>query len=163
MYGMGPDLASFLSKISLDASPSGSEIERILNTTPVVGKINEVCKVPILLIMNSISDHPSLPARTQKILDELNYEIKNSDLDPKTKIALKKNIQDIEKIKDEYLSITKHNNQDAESVKRAYFNYLTNMGRFFDDIENHYTDLKARDKSVREALEVKWYETVEII
>lgn len=85
MYGLGAEISSFLTKIEYNPSAQGSIIEKIINKTPVIGALNQSLNIPVLLIMNSVSTHPSTLARIKKIKDELNKELNNSDLSPSTK------------------------------------------------------------------------------
>ena len=148
MYGMGPEISSFLTKIEFSSKASGSQVDRIISEIPIVGALHRSLDIPILLMINTVNTHPSTPARINKILDELNKELKNSDLSPKTKDEIKKNIKELEKIKDECLNIPIKNKYDAEHVKRLWIQFLMKNNDSANDLENYYTDLKERDKYV---------------
>lgn len=149
MYGLGPEIGSFLMKIGIDAGSSGLIVDKALNKIPIIGALRETLNIPILLLSNTLNTHPSTPARINKILDELNKELKDSDLSPKTKEAIKKNIKDLEKIKDEYTTVQKSKKYNAEMVKRMWFSFLINKGEKGNDYEDYYTDLKVRDDYVK--------------
>lgn len=149
MYGLGPEISSFLTKIEYSPKASGSQIERALSSIPIIGVIHESLNIPILLIINSITTHPSTPARINKILEELNKELKDSDLSPKTKQAVKRNIKDLEKVRDEFISTDKKK-LNAEMVKRMWMSFINSKGEFSNDLEDYYTDLDLRDKYVKE-------------
>lgn len=149
MYGLGPEISSFLTKIEYNPSASGSYIEKMISTTPIIGAMNEAIKIPILMIMHGSSVHPSTPARMDKIISELNKELNNSDLNPKTKVEIKKHINEIENIKDEFLNTTKNQKYDAEMVKRAWMSYVSTSGEVYDSDEQYYTDLDNRTKYMK--------------
>lgn len=150
MYGLGPELSSFLGKIEYNPSATGSKVEKITSTTPVLGALNEVMKVPLLMVMHGTSTHPSTPARMSKMIDELNKELKNSDLNPKAKEELKKDIKELEKIKDEFVSLSKSSDCDAEMVKRAWSAFISsNTDELNNAVEKHLTDLETRNKYMR--------------
>lgn len=154
MYGMGPEVSSFLMKIELDPSAWGSNVEKVIAKIPVIGALHETLNIPSLLLSNGISTHPSTPARINKILEELNKELKDSDLSPKTKEALKKNIKDLERIKDECTKPLDKKKYDAEMVKRMMISFISKKGEAENDYEDYYTDLKERDKYVKECEEL---------
>lgn len=149
MYGFGPEISSFLVKIEYSDASSGTNVDKILNKMPIVGALHASLDIPLLLMSNSTATHPSTPARINKILDELEKELKNSDLDPKTKKAVKKNIEDLKKIKEECANPAKSKNFNAQYVRKRWIAFLTNKNETTDDLENYYTDLETRDKYVR--------------
>ena len=152
MYGLGPEISSFLAKIEYNPAASGSNIEYILSNIPIIGAVKESIKIPVLMIMQGISNHPSTPARMDKIIIELNKELKDSDLNPKAKEAIKKNINDLEKIKDDFVNSTRNSKYDAEMVKRSWISYISNNGEVDNDIESYYTDLEDRNKYMKESV-----------
>ena len=149
MYGLGPEISSFLGKIEYSPSASGSHVEKIVSSIPIIGALQESLKIPVLMIMNGITVHPSTPARMNKIIEELNKELNDSDLNPKTKEEIKKNIKDLEKIKDDFVNSTKTSKYNAEMVKRAWVSFINNKGEINDDLESYYTDLESRNKYVK--------------
>lgn len=149
MYGLGPELATFLGKIEYSPMARGSYSEAILQSTPIIGAIRQSVYIPILMIMHGGEVHPSTPARMNKVIQELNYELKNSDLNPRTKEELKKDIRDLEIIKDEFLDTGKATNYNAEAVKRTWMAFIANDGEVNDSMEAYYTDLAARNKRVK--------------
>ena len=164
MYGLGPEISTFLAKIEYSPSSSGSYIDKFISITPIIGALHQSMKLPILMIMNGITTHPSTPARMDKIIQELNKELKDSDLNPKTKEELKKNIYELEKIKDEFISTSNSKNYNAEMVKRFWISYISNKGEVNDEIENYYTDLDKRNQYTRESCinESNLFNTVKI-
>ena len=156
MYGLGPEIGSFLSKITINNSNSGSKLDKALNTIPIVGALHETLNIPILLLTNTLNTHPSTPARINKILEELNKELKDSDLAPKTKEEIRKNIKDLEKLKDDCMNLPKDKRYDAEMVKRIWISYLFKHGEKSNDYEDYYTDLEARDKYVKNESSNTW-------
>lgn len=152
MYGLGPETVSFLTKIETDVHASGSKIDSLLTKIPVIGALHRSLDIPILYLTYSFTTHPSTPARINKILEELKQELKNSDLDVKTKKAVQSNIKELEKIKDEMAKpVDKKLLANGEDVKRIWLSFLMNKGEIDSDLEKYYTDLKERDKYVKEA------------
>ena len=149
MYGLGPEISSFLVKIKYSSKTSGTLTQRVLENIPVIGALHQSLSIPVLLLADSINTHPSTISRIDKILDELDKELKNSDLSPKTKEAVKKNIKDLERIKQEALAPQKNKKYNAEMVKRMWFAFLADKGTEPDSYEKYYTDLKTRDNYVK--------------
>lgn len=149
MYGFGPDISSFLVKIEYSDASAGTKVDKILNKMPIIGALHASLDIPLLLMSNSCATHPSTPARINKILDELKKELKNSDLDPKTKKAVERNIEDLEKIKNECANPEKSKNFNAQYVRKKWMAYLINKNETPNELEDYYTDLETRDKYVR--------------
>ena len=154
MYGFGPEISSFLLKITYDNGSSGLALDKLTSSIPVIGALKETLNIPVYLLSVGMTTHPSTPARITKILEELNNELKNSDLDPKTKEAVKKNIADMERIKAECMAPVEKKKLDAEMVKRMWISFLMGKGDPVNDYETYYTDLEVRDKYVRENLDL---------
>lgn len=152
MYGFGPELSSFLTKIGTTDAPVGTITEKIINNIPFIGALYEMTAIPVLCITNMIQDHPSTPARVKKMIDELEKEMNNTDLNPKAKSQLKKDLEEIRKVANELSNPPDNHTYNAEMVKRLWLAFLMNGGEIKDELEEYYTDLKARDKYVKEAL-----------
>lgn len=150
MYGMGPEISSFLVKIELDPKNSGSFIDTALTKIPIIGALHKTLTIPYLYIADSINSHPSTPARIKKIINELNQELNNSDLDKKTKKAVQDNIKELEKIQSE-IETKPTKIRNGKDVKRMWLSFLSKNGNIDSDIEKYYTDLSARDQYVKEA------------
>ncbi len=156
MYGLGPEIASFLTKIEYSPNASGSVIEKIVNKIPVIGAINQSVNIPILLITDTVSVHPSTVARTRKLISELEKEVNNSDLSASTKKALKANIECLKENEKKLLDLNnelgRHN--DAAAVKASWFRYLNSKGFFTNSDEEYYTDIEHRNTSMRESYDL---------
>ena len=153
MYGLGPELTSFLSKIEYSPSANGSIIESIVNQIPVIGALNEAVNIPILLITNTTSTHPSTVARVNKMIVELEKEVNNSDLSASTKKALKANIECIKENEKKLIDIDNSlgRSNDAATVKASWYRHLNSQGFFTNSDEEYYTNIENRNKSMREA------------
>lgn len=149
MYGLGPEISSFLVKIEYSPSSQGSIIEKVINQTPILGALSESLNIPTLLIMNSVADHPSTLARIKKIKDELNSELNNSDLSPSTKKAIKQNLLEMEKVEKSILDTSKGCKHDSAMVKQLWFNFLNDKGNFANFEEKYLTDIKYRNKKLK--------------
>ena len=131
MYGLAPEITSFLTKIEYNPSARGSVVEKIMNKIPVIGALNESLNISILMMMNTVSDHPSTLARSKKLIDELEKEMNNSDLSPSTKKAIKQNIEDLKKVQKQLIDAdNKYDKKDHATVKAAWFKCLNNQGVF---------------------------------
>lgn len=153
MYGLGPELSSALTKIEYSTSASGSIVDKVASSLPVIGALHAAMAVPALLLLNGLTTHPSTVARMNKIIAELEYELKNSELHPKTKQELKKNIEELKQIKEEFISLQKDKKYDAEMVKRFLMNSIANDPDDPTGVEKTYTDLANRNKYVKESNE----------
>lgn len=151
MYGLGPELSSALSKIEYSTSVSGSVVDKLMSNIPLIGALHAATAVPSLMLLNGLTEHPSTVARMNKIIAELEYELKNSELNPKTKQELKKNIQELEKIKEDFTSLQKDKRYDAEMVKRILMQSIANDPDNPTGVENTYTNIANRNKYVKES------------
>ena len=164
MYGLGPEISSFLVKIEYSSKTSGTITQRVLENIPVVGALHQCLSIPVLLMADSMNTHPSTISRIDKILDELDKELKSSDLSPKTKEAVKKNIKDLERIKQEAIAPQKNKKYNAEMIKRMWFAFLSDKGTEPDSYEKYYTDLKTRDDYVKkESVVDEFIDNIELI
>lgn len=153
MYGLGPELSSFLTKIEYSPSAGGSVIEAITNQIPIIGALNESLNIPILLITNTTSSHPSTVARVKKLIAELEKEVNNSDLSASTKKALKANIENLKENEKKLLDLDSSLSRtgNAAAVKASWYRYLNGQGFFTNSDEEYYTDIEHRNTSMREA------------
>lgn len=153
MYGLGPEITSFLTKIEYNPSASGSVIENITNRIPIIGAINQSLYIPILMITHSVAAHPSTVARTKKLIAELEKELKDSDLSASTKKAVQNDIKELEKNLDALVDADRRlsSRSDAASVKAAWFAYLNQDPNYSNNEEEYYTDIDHRNKNMKES------------
>lgn len=156
MYGLGPELSSFLTKIEYNPSASGSMVEKVVNKIPVIGALNQSLNIPILLITDTVSTHPSTVARTKKLISELEKEVNNSDLSASTKKALKSNIEALKESEKKLLDTNNElsRSNDAAAVKAKWFRFLNDKGFFTNSDEEYYTDIEYRNTSMKESFDL---------
>ena len=154
MYGLGPEISTFLTKISTVDAPTGTISEKIINNIPFIGALYEMTAIPVLCITNQIQDHPSTAARVNKIIDELEKEMNNVDLNPKAKAQLKKDLVEVKKVASELSNPPANYTYNGEMVKRLWLAFLMNGGEIKDELEEYYTDIKARDSYMKEASKI---------
>lgn len=153
MYGLGPEITSFLTKIEYNPSASGSIIENVANRIPIIGALNQAMNIPILMITNSVADHPSTVARTKKLIAELEKELNNSDLSALTKKAVKEDIKNLEENLNTLVDADRRmsSKADAASVKAAWFAYLNQDPNYSNNEEEYYTDIEHRNANMKES------------
>lgn len=117
MYGYGADQSSALVKLYNEKTTDA--IDDFYDKIPLIGKLNQTSKFSYWVAAETFSVHPSLPARVDNITKELNNELKKSDLPPKMKAQIKKNIEDLEKMKEEVRN-TPVSKSDTEALKKEW-------------------------------------------
>ena len=162
-YGLGPEISSFLVKIEYSAAASGSKVDEILSKVPIVGALRETVKVPVLLLSHGINTHPSTPARINQIIKDLNKELNDADLSPKTKKVIQANIKSLEEIKEECTKVPEKKKYNGEMVRKMWIAYITKNPEELDDLEDYYTDLETRDKYVKEEATDEVFNNIELL
>ena len=155
MYGLGPEITSFLTKIEYNPSASGSAIESVANRIPIIGALNQSLHIPILMITHTVADHPSTVARTKKLIAELERELNESDLSVSTKKAVKANIKELEENLKTLVDADKRmSKSDAATIKAAWFDYLNRDPNYSNNEEEYYTDIKHRNDNMMESCDL---------
>lgn len=95
MYGLGPDLSSALVKIER-VGPTKST--QLVKETPVIGWIYDILMMPLTIIGTVLDVHPETTARVINQQKYLKEELKKSNLDPKMKAELSKNLAESDKV-----------------------------------------------------------------
>lgn len=104
-YGYGPELQEFLVKNKYKVS--GWVDERIIREMPVAGIWLDLADLPSHIIQSIVAAHPDYAFRCKDQINMLKRELDSSDLDPKMKGTIRKNIKELEKSLDQLLDYTK--------------------------------------------------------
>lgn len=94
MYGFGPALSSALFKFRTIKGTSGFAKEAI-EGIPIIKDIISLNQLPLQLIMLTMDEHPTEYARSQNMIETLEYDLDNSKLDPKMRKTIQKDIDGI--------------------------------------------------------------------
>ena len=103
MYGYGPEAAS--ADIKFD-NPVGTE--KILDRIPVVGSIYGLFTVAASVLFTFVDPHPVTSARVNSYISLIEHDLKNSDLDEKTKKCIREDIKKINATIKEYQEKESH-------------------------------------------------------
>ena len=139
MYGYGTELHSFLQKIT-DYYVKELNIKQNRNSVVIAYKVFDYMLTNALLYMlNLMDEHPSDLARIKVSIEYLKRELAKEGLDPKVKLELMKQINDMQKLIDDYINFPK--DEDNIAIIRAYYKEL--YRRFGGDRREQDTDNKA--------------------
>lgn len=150
-FGYSEDLASGLLKMNLSHSPTGTNIEEIINNIPIIGTINNVSSIPFRILMSPFEAHPLPPKRINAMVVELETELKRSDLSPAMKKEVKENIKAIKETVDLYTA--PKNTPDTLKYNRKWLQKQIN----YKSKANKFADMDMVEKEVYEAAIVTEY------
>ena len=145
MYGYGSDQATALSKMYfLDKK---DPVEDFYDKVPLVGKLNQASKFSYWVLAETFSVHPSLPARVDNIIKELEGELKKTDIPPKMKAQIKANIKDLEEFKDAVRKMEIEGGDTAKAKKEWLKKWIDMSGNpdVKNKFENDMMNMKDRD------------------
>ena len=145
MYGYGPDQSTALAKMYFSEKDAFNDF---CKKVPIVGKLNESSEFSYWVLAETFSQHPSLPARVDNILKELQDELKKSNLSPTMKKKIQDNIKDLEEFKD---SVRKMNidKSDPNKMKKEWLKVMIASSENPDvknKYENELMNMKSRDE-----------------
>ena len=139
MYGYGPELHSFLRKIE-EYYIKMYNIKQTRNTVIVAFKVFKALLIDsILYTLNIMDPHPNDLARIKVSIEYLKRELAKESLDPKVKIQLLQQVEEMQKLIDDYINFPK--DEDNIAIIRAYYREL--YKRFGGDRREQDTDNKA--------------------
>lgn len=150
-FGYSEDLASGLLKMNLSHSPTGTNMEEIINNIPIIGTINNVSSIPFRILMSPFEAHPLSPKRINAMVVELETELKRSDLSPAMKKEVKENIKAIKETVDLYTA--PKNTPDTLKYNRKWLQKQIN----YKSKANKFADMDMVEKEVYEAAIVTEY------
>lgn len=154
MYGYGPALAESFNKMELyDFSPD--QLEKLPKMVPFIGCLIDALYLPIRLINNAIDPHPLQIQRTTDQVRMLEEEMKKSNLDPKMKKRIQKDIDNINKSIQASMDTSKNATTDPDFVHHVVNRIMYNTvdGKTIRDIIFNFDPngkYKSYDKTIDE-------------
>jgi chaperonin cofactor prefoldin len=117
IYGYGPDIVSALTKMDRYKTAA----ERYARKVPIIGNVNTDDNIIEKLDMADFDEHPHEVQRAHEEIKLLKRELTKSDIDPKMKDIMEKQIKEINSILDECEKVA----EDATKSDIARANYYT--------------------------------------
>jgi len=141
LYGLGPDLASALGKIT---DKNGLFVNEIINNDPFCGTLYNIFIMPALFVVHLLDEHPETAARMYQQVKYVERELNKSNIDPKLKSQLEKDLKDLNNIINKYL----YENENAGlKLRRLISGFFYEMsGGDVRDLFNH--DNKNTSKNI---------------
>ena len=144
MYGYGSQLHSFLMKIDKYYEKE-LNIHQSRNTVVIAYKVFKYMLFDLLAYtLNMMDEHPNDLARIKVSVEYLKRELAKESLDPKVKLELMRQIEDLNKLIDDYVNFPK--DEDNIAVRRAYYKKL--YEKFGGDRREQDTDNEALFKQI---------------
>lgn len=150
MYGLGPEQTSALNKLEKN---SGTLVKQAITDVPIIGHLVDTFIVlPFKAIAHVFDEHPTDAARHKNMLDSLEYDLKDQDLDPRTKQKIKAEIDRMNKTFDDVYKLNAEKvvkNPRAASLAWNAFLYNALGGDFKHYIfktEDNMKEINARYK-----------------
>ena len=139
MYGYGIELHSFLQKISAYYMKE-LNVKESRNSVIIAYKVFDyMLKDAILYMMNLMDEHPKNLARIKVSIEYVKRELAKEGLDPKVKLELMNQVNEMQKLIDDYINFPK--DEDNIAVRRAYYREL--YKKFGGDRREQDTDNEA--------------------
>ena len=136
MYGYGVPLQQFMLK-SRDIDNKILNISQSRNTVITTFKVFKYLLFDLFAyINNSMDEHPKDLARIKVSIEYLKRELSKESLDPKMKLELMRQIEDLNKLIEDYINFPK--DEDNIAIRRAYYREL--YKRFGGDRREQDTD-----------------------
>ena len=136
MYGYGVPLQQFMLK-SRDIDNKILNISQSRNTVIITFKVFKYLLFDLFAyINNSMDEHPKDLARIKVSIEYLKRELSKESLDPKMKLELMRQIEDLNKLIEDYINFPK--DEDNIAIRRAYYREL--YKRFGGDRREQDTD-----------------------
>ena len=120
--GYGPELQSAIAKLSYNSSTNA---EKSIENIPLIGAMINVNIAHMTVNNYKIYDHPHFIQRANSSISILKYELEKSNLDPKIRKVIEKQIEQLEDIKNKLDDIDYSKLTDAQ-----YFIYQ--FGKYVD-------------------------------
>lgn len=138
IYGYGPEQASALVKMHKIPSKAEVYINDVLGGKYKSNsdKYNDACKD-----IYKYDEHPNVIQRINEEIKTLQYELEKSDLDPKLIEAMKKQLKELEDIKNQAMKVVKSAQED-EKNRAIFYKYINDKdpNAVDDEIEKEIND-----------------------
>jgi hypothetical protein len=141
MYGYGEELHSGMSKFEKWFLDNANIKPQSRNSAIIAFKtfINMTKDMFTYIKDNYEDEHPNDLTRIKVSIDYLKRELAKESLDPKVKLEIIKQIENMQKLIDDYINFPK--DEDSIAIRRAYYREL--YKRFGGDRREQDTDNKA--------------------
>ena len=145
-HGYGPELISVLSKIDLDPEASATAVGRVAKKLPLFDSICTLFAIPSMVVSSVFTDHPVTPKRAAGMVAELKRELNKSDVSPKVKKEIEKQIKEVE---DALNSMSKAESPlEGTALRKAIYRFQTN----FNKDPRHFIQKTASKKNLIETM-----------
>lgn len=125
-FGYGADLSSALTKMELSLDKyTGTKVEKMTNSLPIIGAINDAMSIPCAILSSPFSAHPISPKRVNNIIKELESELSRSDLSPALKKSIRSDIESLKGLESKYKEI----DYGKKSFTRQWFKRVMASGK----------------------------------
>lgn len=118
MYGYGKELASAL--IKYDYNTSGTTIEEFRNKIPFYRNYIDLLSIPVQIIISPVSNHPTDPRRINNIINNLEKELKKSDLNPSMRKEIEGTIKGMKNLNKELSNM----DDGAKIITRKWYDFM---------------------------------------
>ncbi len=157
MYGYGPSLASGLDKLYMGGH-SADGIDDLPAIVPFVSCLFDALMLPMRLISNAIDPHPLEIQRATDQIRMLEEEMNKSNLDPKMKKRIQKDIDKMKKSVADSMDTSRSITTDPDFVKHLVnrIMYNTVEAKSFRDVIFNFDPngkYKSYDKTIDEVYE----------
>lgn len=146
IYGYGTEVHSFLLKINNIYSKTRPESKNPIIVISSIIKRNLSDMIEFML--NAQDEHPSGLARIKTSIEYAKRELAKQDIDPKMKVELSGQLEELNKLLDDYINFPK--DEDSMYITRKYYTYLykkfggdrrekkSNNNELFDQIDKRF-------------------------
>lgn len=115
IYGYGPEQASVLSKMTFNQT----NVEMLIQHIPIFGPLMNASFANTNKNMHEYDCHPHVMQRLNSELDTLRYELNKNNVDPKLEKEIKRQINELESLKNKITEIT----SDQSKAQKIYATY----------------------------------------
>lgn len=139
MYGYGADVQTALQKMSNlyeKFYPEAYPKKNPGKLSIILGMGNLSLNNTLAILLNVKDEHPDGLTRIKTQIDFLNNELKNTELDPKMKMDLMKQLEEQKKLIDDYLTIAR--NPETRDIYKMYYAKL--YEKYGGDVREKHTD-----------------------
>lgn len=154
IYGYGPALMRALSRMEGD-NYSAADLANLPKAVPIIGCLIDATMLPINIINTALDPHPLTIQRTTDQIRMLEDELNKSNLDPKMKKRIQKDIDNMKKCVESSMDITKGITGDPHFVRHVVNRIMYNVvdAKSFRDVIFNFDPngkYKSYDKTIDE-------------